>query len=412
MHMPPDAATPIILEPRSRIDALWAALAPDRWPVRVQDLPQGTALVGGAVRDALLGRQCKQPDLDLVVPEGAINLSRKLAESLGGSTVVLDAERDMARLVVRGWTIDFARCDGPNLEADLQRRDFRINAIALQLQPPRNLIDPTGGLHDLRDGQLVAVCEANLRDDPLRLLRGLRLMAEIPLQLEPQTAQWIERHCALLSRAAPERILAELQRLVAAPRADAAITQLQEMELLLPWQDATNRWDQTHPPAAAQAAEMNEPERCLALPLARLAHLTSDEGLKCLRASKKLTQRCLRLRHWSAKMSGNPDKLSEKQRVALHSELEDDLPALILGLPAQLRSEWLSRWRDHNDPLFHPASPLNGSTLQRELGLKPGPAIGELIEHLRCEHAFHRISGQSSALAAAQHWCSLHSDLL
>ncbi len=412
MHMPPDAATPIILEPRSRIDALWAALAPDRWPVRVQDLPQGTALVGGAVRDALLGRLRKQPDLDLVVPEGALNLSRQLAESLGGSAVVLDAERDMGRLVLRGWTIDFARCDGPNLEADLQRRDFRINAIALPLHSPRALIDPTGGLHDLRDGQLVAVCEANLTDDPLRLLRGLRLTAEIPLQLEPQTAQWIEKHRGLLREAAPERILAELQRLVAAPRADAAMTQLQNMELMRPWQDATDQWDQSHPPAAAQSAEMNELERCLALPLARLAHLTSDAGLRRLRASRKLTQRCQRLRQWTSRMSGNPDILSERQRVALHSELEDDLPALILGLPAQLRSEWLSRWRDHHDPLFHPASPLNGSTLQKELGLKPGPAIGQLIEHLRCEHAFHRVSGHSSALAAAQHWCSLHSDLL
>ena len=408
--MPPDAATPIILEPQSRVDALLAALAPERWPIRVQDLPKGTALVGGAVRDALLGRLRQQPDLDLVVPDGALPLSRQLAASLGGSVVVLDEERDMARLVLHGWTIDIASCDGPSLETDLQRRDFRLNAIALPLQPAGDLIDPTGGLQDLLGGTLVAVCETNLTDDPLRLLRGLRLMAEIPLQLEPQTAQWIALHRGRLTTAAPERILSELQRLVAAPWADEALTLLQRLGLLGPWQDASNGWDQ--PPAASQAADMSASERSLALPLARLAYLTSDDGLKRLKASKKLTQRCQRLRHWTRKMSGNPDKLSEQGRLALHSELEHDLPALILGCPTQLRAEWLSRWRDANDPLFHPASPLNGSTLQTKLGLKPGPALGQLIEHLRCERAFHRISGETSALVAAQHWCSLLSDLL
>ena len=76
------------------------------------------------------------------------------------------------------------------------------------------LWDPTGGLRDLQQGCLTAVSEANLIDDPLRLLRGLRLMAEIPLTISSQTMAWIERHVARLPEAAPERILAELQRLV------------------------------------------------------------------------------------------------------------------------------------------------------------------------------------------------------
>ena len=97
----------------------------------------------------------------------------------------------MARLVLGEWTIDFARQEGATLTEDLQRRDYRINAMALPLNPPGELLDPTGGCRDLEAGLLTAVQEQNLIEDPLRLLRGLRLMAEIPLTLEDCTATWI-----------------------------------------------------------------------------------------------------------------------------------------------------------------------------------------------------------------------------
>ena len=137
--------------------------------------------MGGAVRDALLHRLNERPDLDLVVPSDALDLCRTLAASCGGSSVVLDAERDMARLVLNGWTIDFARREGQSLDDDLRRRDYTINAIALPLGPHGALVDPTGGVNDLQNRRLRAVCESNLTNDPLRLLRGVRLMAELPL---------------------------------------------------------------------------------------------------------------------------------------------------------------------------------------------------------------------------------------
>lgn len=95
-------------------------------------LPEGTALVG-AVRDGLLGRLVAQPDLDLVVPGDAIDLARRLGRQFGGTCVVLDKERSIARLVLKGWTIDLARCAGNDLRADLTRRDYTANAIALPL---------------------------------------------------------------------------------------------------------------------------------------------------------------------------------------------------------------------------------------------------------------------------------------
>ena len=141
-------------------------------------------LVGGAVRDALLGRLAARPDLDLVVPEDAVDLARKLARRLGGAVVVLDQERSMARLVLQGWTIDLARRMGADLPHDLLRRDYSANAIALPLPAPRNrssgepalngdLLDPSGGLADLAAGQLRAISEANLLDDPLQTAREI-----------------------------------------------------------------------------------------------------------------------------------------------------------------------------------------------------------------------------------------------
>ena len=216
------------------IPLLWERLLPERWPVRLTQLPEGTALVGGAIRDALLNQLSDQPDLDFIVPSNAIALAKSLSKQLGGTAVVLDSERDIARLVLNNWTIDLARQDGQTIEQDLLRRDYGVNAIALGLRPWGELWDPTGGLSDLRDGRLRAVSESNLVDDPLRLLRGPRLISEHPLELEAKTQQWIALH-RKRPQAAPERILSELQRLVRGPQADAAIACIKTLDLLHGW---------------------------------------------------------------------------------------------------------------------------------------------------------------------------------
>ncbi|MEC7898357.1 MAG: CCA tRNA nucleotidyltransferase [Cyanobacteriota bacterium] len=399
MHIPSPAASEPILERDQQAVSVWQRLAPERWPLPLDRLPQGTALVGGAVRDAWLNRLQQEPDLDLVVPSDALGLTRRLAKDLDGTVVVLDEKRDMARLVLRGWTVDIARQDGLTLEEDLQRRDYRLNAIAMTLQPPLRLVDPTGGLTDLSKGRLSAVRESNLTDDPLRLLRGLRLMAEIPLQADATTTGWIHRHRHRLAEAAPERILAELQKLVAGPHAEQALRLLIDLELVSPWgaeKDLLCRED---------AALLTQEERSQALPLARLSRLISAEGLNRLRASRNLQERCRRLRHWRQTLQKNHDALSEQDQLELHLDLGTDLPALIVQLDASLQADWLQRWRDPTDPLFHPKAPVDGTTLQQELNLAPGPQLGALLRHLLMESAFGRIKGSEDALVEAQRWC-------
>ena len=396
MHMPSTPPAIAILE----------RLAPQRWPLPLDLLPKAAVLVGGAVRDALLDRLKPQPDLDLVVPSGALALTRTLANRLGGSCVVLDQERDMARLVLRGWTVDIARQDGSSLEADLQRRDYRLNAIALPLRGPAQLIDPTGGLADLQQGRLTAVRESNLTDDPLRLLRGLRLMAEIPLSLDPMTAGWMRRHRQQLTQAAPERILAELQKLVAGPLADQAIHQLCQLELIQPWAAGQPL------PTSVDTIQMTTDEQEQALPLARLTALISDQGLEQLKASRALRQRCRRLRQWQRRLPDDPETLPEGERVQLHLDLDRDLAALILQLEPAHQTCWLQRWRDSEDPLFHPASPVDGTTLQRELKLAPGPRLGDLLMHLRQERAFGRLQSRDDAIQEAHRWTKRNQDAL
>ncbi len=406
-------------EPHQR---LVDALAISSWPLPVSLLPPGTALVGGAVRDGLLGRLGERPDLDLVVPGDGLALARRLARELGGTAVALDPERCIGRLVLQGWTLDLARMQGESLAADLARRDFTVNAMALALplagQPPA-LVDPLAGLDDLRRGQLRAIAEANLLDDPLRLLRGLRLAAELNFVLTPQTWDWIVGHRGRLASVAGERVLTELQRLVEAADGARGVELLAHSGLLDCWTASPAGSRTASPaahltPAAAGRRGFTETEARAALPIARLAALLDAPALRALHASNRLQQRCRHLRCWRQRLEGlNPSErglaaLPEAEQLALHRQLAEDLPALLLELAPAEAAEALARWRDPDDPLFHPRAPVDGLALQNALGLQPGPRLGALLEHLTVERAFGRLSrhppGDREALEAAHSW--------
>ena len=111
------------------VNSLWERLNPSRWPLSINDFPLGSFLVGGAIRNGLLGRYQENIDLDFVVPSGAIELVQTFASKNGGTCVVLDQQRDIARWVVKKWVIDISSQIGVTLEEDLFNRDFSVNAI-------------------------------------------------------------------------------------------------------------------------------------------------------------------------------------------------------------------------------------------------------------------------------------------
>ncbi len=397
------------LTPEALAESLRERLAPEHWPMPLSALPADAVLVGGAVRDAALGRLSDQPDLDLVVSGSAIALGQHLARQQGGTCVVLDPERDIARLVLRGWTIDLARRDGSDLASDLRRRDYTVNAIALPLAAGSPVLDPNGGLEHLRSRELVAISEANLLDDPLRLLRGVRLAAELGFAIPEPSLGWIRRHAPRLAEVAGERVLAELEKLAAAPEGHQGLLQAWELGLLALWgaQPAAGPALTQLSRAAAEAQGLNPEEWGIALPIARLAWLLDASAAERVKGSRRLQQRCNVLRHWWQTLSHTPlDTLAEQERLRLHEQLGNDLPALLLGQPFTTVQRALARWRNPGDPLFHPRPPLDGRQLQQALQLKPGPELGQLLTHLKLENAFGRIplNDPSAALASARQW--------
>ena len=382
---------------------LWKRLNPHSWPIRITDLPAGTALVGGSIRDGLLDRLSQKPDLDFVVKDKAIELVQYLAKKINGTCVVLDQERDIARLVVDGWSLDFARQVGRSLEDDLRRRDFRLNAIGLTFHAGPKLLDPTGGIEDLRGKIIVSIHKKNLIEDPLRLLRAFRLMAELNFSLEANTQNSIISQAHLLRNVACERIKTEILKIVRSKFADSVLPILKKSLLLETWQS----YDKfaLDLPSIIALKDFNSDELLIALPLARLISLLSQKGLSELSFSKNHINRCRVLRLWQHQYDGLAFKtLSEDARLQLHSDLEKDLPALILLLPESDRKTWLTRWRDLSDPLFHPSCPIDGFTLQQTFNIAPGPSLGQLMQYLSKEKAFGRVCSNSQAFDVARYW--------
>jgi len=188
--------------------------------------------VGGVVRDALLDRPLH--DWDFAVERDAVGLARAAADALGGAFYLLDAERDTGRVVLwrkgQRMELDFAGLRGPDLEADLKGRDFTLNGMAVG--PEGELIDPVGGLEDLQARLVRAIGEAAFDDDPLRMLRAVRLVAELGLRLEARTAAWILQRASTLPRASPERVRDEFVRILAAPAPADHVHMLDELGLL------------------------------------------------------------------------------------------------------------------------------------------------------------------------------------
>ena len=183
-------------------------------PFNLELLPKPAYLVGGSVRDAMLGRTREYLDLDFILPSEAVNIARKIAKSYQAGFVLLDAQRQIARVVFPHATVDIAQQEGDSLETDLHRRDFTINAIAYNIHT-QEVIDPLQGSLDLEKGILRMVSPANLEDDPLRLMRGYRQAAQLGFTIEAQTHSTIRALASHLEKVASERIRVELGYMLA-----------------------------------------------------------------------------------------------------------------------------------------------------------------------------------------------------
>ena len=191
-------------------------------------------LVGGAIRDLLLGRPAK--DLDFVQPYGSIQLARAVSRRLHGAMYTLDDVRHSARVILRQGeedeqVLDFTSFIGKDLEEDLRQRDFTINAMALDLDAPGQLIDPLDGEVDLEIGLLRLCGPDSLISDPLRVLRGVRLISSYNLRYGLEITAAMRVAIYLLGVVSGERIRDELFKCLRVPNFDTTVSLFEEFRV-------------------------------------------------------------------------------------------------------------------------------------------------------------------------------------
>ncbi len=450
-------------------------------------------LVGGTLRDRLLGRGTLDPaeaagpvDIDLVVDGDVRGAARKLGRAAGGASFELSDQYGAWRVVApdRSWQVDVVPLQGGSLAADLAARDLTVNAMA---EPVAGgpLVDPHGGARDLEARVVRMVSEAAFDADPLRALRVVRLAAELGFDVDPATAAAAAARAPQLPGVAPERVFAELKRMVAGDHALRGLALMDELALtayVLPELDALRGIEQSRyhhrdvhghtlevleqviglerEPAEVLGAELGaRTAALLAEPLAddltrgaalRLGALLHDAAkpqtrtdfgdgrvgfpghdragaelardvLGRLRASERLrahvaalTRHHLRLgflvrdmpldrraeyRYLQAcdPVGADVTLLSVADRLATRGRKADEAIARHLELARQLLGAALDR-RDAGTP----APLVRGDELAAEVGIAPGPQLGELLAAIAEARYAGEVSTRAEAISLAR----------
>lgn len=198
--------------------------------VRSCGFPVSVYLVGGSVRDLILGRMPK--DLDFVVFGPVKRFAVQAAKALGGMPIYLgQTGKEVWRVVRADLEVDITPPRGPNLERDLGNRDFTVNALAWSVTEKR-IVDLAGGLDDL-DRRVIRMTNREVfRQDPVRLLRAFRVGAALEFDVEPETLHRICLDRELMGASAPERIGAEMLALLDCPRSAGYVRKMARCGLL------------------------------------------------------------------------------------------------------------------------------------------------------------------------------------
>jgi tRNA nucleotidyltransferase/poly(A) polymerase len=319
-------------------------------------------LVGGAVRDRRLGRPVVDVDVVCLDPEQA---ARAVASRAGGAPFALSPEHGSWRVVLGGGTVDVTPLHG-TIEEDLGRRDFTINAMAEPLAGG-SLVDPHGGVADLEASAVRHVSDSVFEDDPLRLLRAVRIAGQLGFEIAPETEALVRARAPLVASAAGERVLAELEQL----RTDDFV-RLDELGLLEP---LGGRLPQP------QLSDGEPPDlRLVRIFGPRLERLPISNQLR------RFLRVLLRARPPSG---GSPREIHRFRRETEPWALE----ALAYLGADELREQVLAARESE------PVEPLVRGD---ELGVPPGPEIGRLLERIAEERAAGTISTREEALELAR----------
>ncbi|MEL6930726.1 MAG: CCA tRNA nucleotidyltransferase [Cyanobacteria bacterium J06600_6] len=398
-------------------------LAQSDFPCDLAQLPDDAHLVGGSVRDALLGRHKIPLDLDFVLPEKAIATAKYFANTYGGGFVILDADREIARVVFEQGTLDLARQEGVDLETDLHRRDFTINAIAYNLRS-QQLVDPLNGLQDIEQGVLRMVAPENLEDDPLRLLRAYRQAAQLDFTIETATQTAIRERANLLQNVAAERVQAELNYVLTAPKGNQWLMAAIEDNLLSYYLPCSHRIDLQKLTAIAEGIEfcsLNGINDLCELPQSEIIILTKLSALVSIQpdlaevelTNLKYARTQIRavtkaVKHLST-LQQMIQPMNLREQYFWFLEVQDILPIIIaraiaLELPREMIEPLIERYLDPQDPVAYPQNLVTGNDLIEQLNLKPSRVIGELLTAVQVAQIESKVATFEQAIDFARDW--------
>jgi tRNA nucleotidyltransferase (CCA-adding enzyme) len=410
-------------------------LAAKNWPFSLEYLPQPVYMVGGAVRDAILGRVREYVDLDFIIPADAVKVARKIAQRYQAGFVLLDAERQIARVVFPHATADFAQQEGESLITDLHRRDFTINAIAYNPHT-QEIIDPLEGYKDIESGLLQMISPVNLQNDPLRLMRAYRQAAQLGFTIEPATQETIRSLAKSINQVAAERVRVEIGYLLANSQGtfwlnlawkDGVLTSFfknatEESFIKLTAVDQaytliSENWQQL---GEELANYVRETVKTSWLATAKLACLVDSKPEIAEIELQKLTYSRAEIRAVTTGLRLFSEikavKMPLRKQYFLFREMGILFPAvLVLALANDIVAKGMfeesmfityepliKRYLDKNDAVAHPIPLLNGKDMMTALQIPASPLIGELLMEVGVAQAEGKISTVEAAIEFAR----------
>ena len=361
-----------------------------------RDRGAGAWIVGGALRDRF--RSLPISEIDVAVAGDAEALAADLERQGAGRAVFLSRDRPGPRVfrVAGARVLDVAEVEGGSIAADLGRRDFTVNALALDVSTGA-LVDPYGGLADLERGRLRAVRDTNLVDDPLRILRAARFLATHGLRPDRALLSASRRSASLFPRVAAERIGAELSKLLGAERTATALRWAARAGILPAVLGPSA-------PASLAASAVRALVALDALPIRRLApprrrRLRLARLALALGLSPEATRSWLSQRRWSREEGRDAARLVELAAASRRAadargawawildagDLATDALILLerLGAADRRRAFRLRKLSARPRPLVT----VGGRDVVDWLGIASGPRVGELLRAVRVEAA-------------------------
>ena len=405
--------------------SILSTLSPENWPFSLEFLPQPAYMVGGAVRDAILGRTREYLDLDFVIPKNAVKVARKIASQYKAGFVLLDAKRQIARVVFPYATVDFAQQEGDSLETDLHRRDFTVNALAYNPHS-QEIIDPLQGYADLEKKLLRMISLANLKDDPLRLMRAYRQAAQLGFTIESNTQAAIQSLTPSITNVAAERVRSELNYMLISCQGTPwiikawedgllsrffksataeSITRLAAIDIIAV--QITAAWQQL---GVELQHYVRNSVKTTWLGIAKLACLVDQKPELAENELIKLTLSRAEIRSVTTALKLFPQltvpEMSLREQYFFFQEVGAVFPATLVlavvhGTMVEAIAPFITRYLNPDDPVAHPTPLISGEELMIALKIPSSPLIGKLLTEVIVAQVEGKVKTKQEAMELA-----------